>query len=154
MQQIQLAMFFVAVTAALVVTGCILGRKPRKKLRTEIMRPPDELSLAVSLSKKKRAVIGRAAGAPHRPLKKLNQVCDPRGDSYARWARQPPIPKIVCLLLKPKINSMLWFSGKSKQSVVLNSQAFIDATEYIPAHQVSGDICGLRTAVCRAQRTL
>src|SRR6516164_11117455 len=39
---------------------------------------------------------------------------------------------------------MLWFSGKSKQSVVLNSQDFIDATEYIPA-QVSGDICGLRT---------
>src|SRR6516164_2895122 len=39
---------------------------------------------------------------------------------------------------------MLWFSGKSKQSVVLNSQAFIDATKYIPA-QVSGDICGLRT---------
>jgi hypothetical protein len=33
---------------------------------------------------------------------------------------------------------MLWFSGKSKQSVVLNSQAFIDATEYIPV-QVSGD---------------
>jgi hypothetical protein len=26
---------------------------------------------------------------------------------------------------------MLWFSGKLKQSVVLNSQAFIDATEYI-----------------------
>jgi hypothetical protein len=36
---------------------------------------------------------------------------------------------------------MLWFSGESKQSVVLYSQAFIDATEYIPA-QVSGDICG------------
>jgi hypothetical protein len=34
---------------------------------------------------------------------------------------------------------MLWFSGKSNQSFVLNSQAFIDATEYIPA-QVSGDI--------------
>ena len=32
---------------------------------------------------------------------------------------------------------MLWFSGESKQSVVLYSQAFIDATEYIPA-QVSG----------------
>ena len=27
---------------------------------------------------------------------------------------------------------MLWFSGKSKQSVVLNSQSFVDATEYIP----------------------
>ena len=38
-----------------------------------------------------------------------------------------------------QINSMLWFSGKSKQSVVLNSLAFIDATEYIPP-QVSGDV--------------
>jgi hypothetical protein len=33
--------------------------------------------------------------------------------------------------------AMLWFSGTTKQSVVLNSQAFIDATKYIPA-QVSG----------------
>jgi hypothetical protein len=42
-QQIQLAMFFVAV-AALVVTGCILTRKPRKKRPTEALRPavPDE----------------------------------------------------------------------------------------------------------------
>jgi hypothetical protein len=35
---------------------------------------------------------------------------------------------------------MLWFSGKSKQSVVLNTQAFIDATEYIPAHGVGGHL--------------
>jgi hypothetical protein len=56
-------------------------------------------------------------------------------------------------VLQPKINStMLWFSGTSKQSVVLNSQAFIDATEYIPP-QVSGDIFGLRTADCYALRT-
>ena len=43
MQQIQFAMFFVAV-AALVVTGCILTRKPRKKRPTETLRPavPDE----------------------------------------------------------------------------------------------------------------
>jgi hypothetical protein len=47
---------------------------------------------------------------------------------------------------------MLWFSGVSKQSVVLNSQAFIDPTEYIPA-QVSGGICGLGTAVRHALRT-
>jgi hypothetical protein len=39
MQQIQLAMFFVAV-AALVVTGCILTRKPRKKRPTEAFQPP------------------------------------------------------------------------------------------------------------------
>jgi hypothetical protein len=30
------------------------------------------------LSKKKGALIGRAAGDPYRLLKKLNQVCDPR----------------------------------------------------------------------------
>jgi hypothetical protein len=43
MQQMQLAMFFVAV-AALVVTGCILTRNPRKKRPTETLRPavPDE----------------------------------------------------------------------------------------------------------------
>jgi hypothetical protein len=43
MQQIQLAMFFVAV-AALAVTGCILTRKPRKKLSAESARRvvPDE----------------------------------------------------------------------------------------------------------------
>jgi hypothetical protein len=43
MQQIQLAMFFVAV-AAIVVTGCILTRKLRKKLPTETLRPavPEE----------------------------------------------------------------------------------------------------------------
>ena len=46
---------------------------------------------------------------------------------------------------------MLWFSGTSKQSIVLNSQAFIDATKYMPA--VSGDIFGSRTAVCHALRT-
>jgi hypothetical protein len=45
---------------------------------------------------------------------------------------------------------MLWFSGKSKQSVVLNTQAFADATEYIPA-QVLRDIC--EDAVCHALRT-
>jgi hypothetical protein len=28
---------------------------------------------------------------------------------------------------------ILWFSGASNQSAVLNSQVFIDATEYIPA---------------------
>jgi hypothetical protein len=38
MQQIQLATFFVAV-AALVVAGCILTRKTRKKLPTETLRP-------------------------------------------------------------------------------------------------------------------
>ena len=72
MQQMQL-WIFVAILGAFVVCGCILTRKPRKKLPTETLRP------AVSVSKKKGAVIGRAAGEPYRPLKKLNQVCDPRG---------------------------------------------------------------------------
>ena len=35
---------------------------------------------------------------------------------------------------------MLWFSGKSKQSVVRTSQAFIDATEYIPAQMSGGHL--------------
>jgi hypothetical protein len=69
MQQIQLAMFFVAVAASLAA----FSRKPRKKLPTETLRPAVP---AVSVSKKKRAVIGRAAGEPYRPLKKLNRVCD------------------------------------------------------------------------------
>ena len=57
----------------------------------------------------------------------------PRSDQLLTLdeARQPPIPKIVCLLLKPKINS-LWFSGTAKQPVVLNSQAFIDAYQINP----------------------
>jgi hypothetical protein len=38
MQQIQLAMFFVAV-AALVVAGCILTRKARKTLLTKTLEP-------------------------------------------------------------------------------------------------------------------
>jgi hypothetical protein len=42
-QQIQLALF-IAACAAFIVTGCILTRKPRKKLPTETVRPaaPDE----------------------------------------------------------------------------------------------------------------
>src|SRR5262249_16613431 len=31
---------------------------------------------AVSLSKRKEAIIGRAPGQPHQPLRKLNLVCD------------------------------------------------------------------------------
>src|SRR5207302_10108770 len=42
------------------------------------------ISPAVSVSKKKGAVIGRAAAQAYRPLKKLNQVCDPTGQSHAR----------------------------------------------------------------------
>ena len=37
------------------------------------------ISPAVSVSKKKGALIGRAAGEPYYPLKKLNQVCDLKG---------------------------------------------------------------------------
>jgi hypothetical protein len=58
--------------AAFIVCGCILTRKPTKRPPTETVRP------AVPLSKKKGAVIGRAAGEPYRPLKRLSQVCDPR----------------------------------------------------------------------------
>src|SRR4029077_9407696 len=67
---------FVAAMAAIVVCGCIFTRKPRKKLPTETLRPavPQEHSRAVSLSKKKGAVIGLAAA--YRPLKKLGRRCD------------------------------------------------------------------------------
>jgi hypothetical protein len=42
-QQMQLGLF-VAAMAAIVVSGCILTRKPRKKLPTETLRPavPEE----------------------------------------------------------------------------------------------------------------
>ncbi len=44
MQQIQLAMFFAAV-AAIVVTGCVLAGRPRKKIPAETLRRavPDEV---------------------------------------------------------------------------------------------------------------
>jgi hypothetical protein len=75
MQQIQLAMFFVAV-AALVVTGCILTRKPRKNYSGKPcgQRCQTNISPAVSVSKKKGAVIGGAAA--RRPLRKLGLDCD------------------------------------------------------------------------------
>ena len=38
MQQVQLGIF-VAAMIAIVVCGCIFTRKPRKKLRTETLRP-------------------------------------------------------------------------------------------------------------------
>ena len=38
--------------------------------------------------KKKGALIGRAAGEPHRSLKKLNQVCDPRSSLSRDEARR------------------------------------------------------------------
>ena len=67
--------------ACATVCGCILTRKPRKKPPTETLRPavPDEHQPAVSVSKKKGALIGRAAGERYRPLKKPNQVCNLRG---------------------------------------------------------------------------
>ena len=80
MQQAQLGLF-VAAMVALVVCGCIFTRKPRKKLQ----RDPcgrwclTNINPAVSRLKKKGAKIGRAAGEPYPPLKKLNQVCDQRG---------------------------------------------------------------------------
>src|SRR5215831_10954053 len=74
MQQLQLVSSALAM-AALVVCGWVFTRKPRKKLPTE----------TVSLSKKKGALIGRAAGGPYRLLKKLNQVCD--GLDFCNMAR-------------------------------------------------------------------
>jgi hypothetical protein len=81
MQLLQLGVFFAAMTA-LVVCGCILTRKPRKKLPMKAAQTvPDEhapgcfaLEPAVSLLKKKGAVIGQAAAYPS--LMKLGRVCD------------------------------------------------------------------------------
>jgi len=65
MQQIQLAMFFVAV-AALVVTGCILTRKPRKKLLREALRPavPDEHQPGCFGLEEERGGNWRGSGTP------------------------------------------------------------------------------------------
>ena len=76
---------FLAAMIAFIVCGRILTRKPTKKPARETLRPavPDEHQPAVSLSKKKGAVIGRAAGGAYRPLKKLNRVCELRGSPVA-----------------------------------------------------------------------
>ena len=75
MQQLQLLSFALAM-ATLVVCGWVFTRKPRKKLPTQTVRPatPANVNPAASLSKKKRAVIGRAAA--YRSLKKLGRPCD------------------------------------------------------------------------------
>ena len=79
MQQLQLVSFALAM-AALVVCGYIFTLKSRKKyqLKPCAQRSRTNISPAVSLTKKKGAAIGRAAA--YRPLKKLNQVCDPKAD--------------------------------------------------------------------------
>ena len=71
MQQLQLWIFW-AIVAAFLVCGCILTRKPTKKPPIETLRPAGwmNVSPAVSLSKKKGALIGRAAGEPYRPRAK------------------------------------------------------------------------------------
>jgi hypothetical protein len=51
------------------------------------------ISPAVSLSKKKGALIGRAAGEQYRPLKKLNQVCDPSDNCGQRGEVAGPVQK-------------------------------------------------------------
>ena len=75
MQQLQLVSFALAM-AALVVCGWVFTWKPRKKLPTATVRSalPDEHQPVVSLSKKKRAVIGRVAA--YRSLKKRGRPSD------------------------------------------------------------------------------
>ena len=94
MQQMQLWVFWAIVTA-FVVCGCILTRKPRKsyQLKPFGQRGRTNISQAVSLSKKKGAVIGLAAA--YRLLKKLNQVCD-RGASAAAIYRPGRSSNRVC----------------------------------------------------------
>jgi ABC-type uncharacterized transport system auxiliary subunit len=74
-QQLQLVIFVLAMTA-LVVCGCIFTRKPSKNYPLKNLKAAvsDEHQPAVSLSKKKRTIIGRAA--EYRTLKKLGRRCD------------------------------------------------------------------------------
>ena len=75
MQQMQLWGFW-AIVAAFIVCGCILMRNPRKTLPTKTSKPtvPDEHQPGCFAQEEERG-----AGEPNRPLKKLNQACDPRG---------------------------------------------------------------------------
>src|SRR6516164_2994326 len=57
----------------------------QRKLCGQLCRT--HISPAVSVSKKKGARIGRAAGERYRPLKKLNQVCDPSAGAADRCHR-------------------------------------------------------------------
>ena len=63
MQQMQQLWIFWAIVAAFVVSGCILTRKPRKKLPTETLRPavPEEHQPGCFGLEEERAVIGRVA---------------------------------------------------------------------------------------------
>ena len=84
MQQMQLWIFW-AIVAVFLVCGCVPHAETEKKATNGNLAAsgaPTNISAAVSLSKKKGAVVGRAAGEPYRSLKKLNQVCDPGATRY------------------------------------------------------------------------
>src|SRR6516164_3822799 len=115
MQQLQLWIFW-AIVAAWVICGCILTRRPTKRHQR---KPCDQqrrtnISLAVLLSKKKGALIGRAAGERYRPLKKLNQVCDPRVSLMRDEARRiaANIAKLPDLRRRPSWGNSLKISER------------------------------------------
>ena len=95
MQQMQLWIFW-SIVAAFIVCGCISRGNRQKSYQRKLcgQRARTNISPAVSVSKKKGAVIGRAAGEPYRPSKKLNQVCDPKG-LFSR-AQMRPGASSVC----------------------------------------------------------
>jgi hypothetical protein len=77
MQQIQLAMFFVAV-AALVVTGCILTGKLRKRPVVRDEHQPGCFALEEERGGSWKGSRGTVPSVKEaKPRKKLNQGCDP-----------------------------------------------------------------------------
>ena len=76
----ELGIFLAAMSAAASSRG---NRQKSQQGKLCGQRCRTNINPAVSLSKKKGAVIGRAAGGAYRPLKKLNRVCELRGSPVA-----------------------------------------------------------------------
>ena len=76
----ELGIFLAAMSAASSSRG---NRQKSQQGKLCGQRCRTNINPAVSLSKKKGAVIGRAAGGAYRPLKKLNRVCELRGSPVA-----------------------------------------------------------------------
>jgi hypothetical protein len=90
MQQMQLWIFWAIVTHGWFAAASSRGNQEKSYQRKPCcQRRQTNISPAFSLSRKKGALIGRAAGEPHRSLKKPNQVCDPTASLHARTDGTP-----------------------------------------------------------------
>ena len=80
MQQIQLWPFW-AIVAAFIVCGCILTRKPRKKLPTETLRPavPDEHQPGCFALEEERGANWKGSGASVPSVKEAKPSLLPEG---------------------------------------------------------------------------